>query len=484
MLEKNFDLTFSPKQAEAFQILNKKLDFIALLYGGGKGGGKTVFGCKWVFYYVKWLIKEFGLKPSDKPPVVGFIGRKQAIDFSTTTLNTWKRDIPEDAYEIKEQKKLIVIEGCAAIQFGGLDDSDMIKKFNSAEYVFVWLDQADECTQLDYGMLRGTTRLKLNGQVPPYWMLLTPNPVLSEEPELQWLREMFVEGTDPTKKFLKALWKDNPYLPPSYEKALDDAYGFNPNLLKAYKEGDWNQLGVANLVIPRSIAMKCVNNKFPWEDQFARRMTVVDVAGEGGDEAVIYNMENATVLDQEIYSHRDLMDTVGRVIAHAKRNTSTVIAVDKPGEGAGVWSRLREVFQNDINANKMVIYGFDGRISPPEGLDDETYANYKTYAWFKASKLYFKEGKANIPNDPELIRQLSAVKWKYHSNGKIILEDKKKIKEILGRSPDRADTYVIALDALQYARTRMKREDANESWKGGSYVPDYWEKRYEQGGII
>ena len=88
------------------------------------------------------------------------MGRKQAVDFSNTTLRTWVREIPSDAFEIKRQEKLIVIEKTAAIQFGGLDDSDTVKKFNSGEYAIGWLDQPDECTRQDVGMLRGTMRFK------------------------------------------------------------------------------------------------------------------------------------------------------------------------------------------------------------------------------------------------------------------------------------------------------------------------------------
>ena len=478
-MEKVFDLTLSPKQGEAFKILMTPLELLELMMGGAKGGGKSVFGCKWVFYYVKFLMQFFDLKPSDNPPVLGFIGRKQAVDFSTTTLNTWKREIPSDAYEIKEQKKLIIIEGCAAIQYGGLDDSDTVKKFNSAEYAFIWLDQPDECTQQDVGMLRATLRFKWDGKQPPYKFLFTPNPVISDDPQLQYLREEFIESPASHRKFLKVLYTDNPFLPKNYGDTLDDAFKFNPALLKAYKEGDWEQQGIANVVIPRASAVKCINNPFPWVDQFVRKITVCDVAGEGGDEAVIYDMENATIKNQEIYSHRDLMDTVGRVIAHGKKNDSSVLVIDKVGEGAGVWSRIKEIYRDDISSGKIIVYGFDGRLGAPDGWNDETYSNYKTFAWFKASKEYFAEGRANIPDDKILIQQLTAVKWEYHSNGKIILEDKKKIKESLGgRSPDRADAYVMGLDGLQYAKTKVKTDDQAKEWKGQSFVPDFWEKRY------
>src|SRR3990167_3833664 len=161
--EKRLNIYLSPKQVEAFNLLLSP-DCSELLFGGGKGGAKTCLGVRWVFYWVKWLAQFFELRRSDTPPVLGFMGRKRAVDFSTTALNTWKRDIPADAYIINEQKHLITVEGLAAIQYGGFDDQKTIQKFNSAEYAFGWIEQPDECSQSDVGMLRATMRLKLNGK--------------------------------------------------------------------------------------------------------------------------------------------------------------------------------------------------------------------------------------------------------------------------------------------------------------------------------
>lgn len=452
-MEKTLDIKLSPKQAEAFMMLHSA-ECEELLAGGAKGGAKTCLGVRWMFVWIKWLINYFGIRPSEHPPVLAFMGRKQAVDFSTTTLNTWKRDIPSDAYELKESKKLIVIERCAAIQYGGLDDTATIQKFNSAEYAAAWLDQADECSQMDVGMLRATLRLKLNGKEPPYKFLFTANPVILDDPDVQWLREQFIENPMPSRKFLQMLYIDNPYLPENYGKRLDEAYGFNPALLKAYKEGDWHQVGVADVVIPRSSVMECVDNQRPWTEVFEKRVTAVDVASSGMDEAVIYDMVNTQIVNQEIYCHKDPMDTVGRIIFHAKTNRSSVISLDKIGEGAGVWSRLCEVYHED---KAVKVHGFDSRIHQPEDfptvLDYETYANYRAYAWFNAAN-FFRERKANVPNDPRLISQLSSMKFKFQSGGKRLIESKDDYKKRTSlSSPDRADAYVIGLDALRFAKS-------------------------------
>ncbi|MBI4396855.1 MAG: hypothetical protein HY548_07155 [Elusimicrobia bacterium] len=450
---------FSKKQMAALNTLTSP-DIDELLYGGAKGGGKTVFGSRFCYLLAKMIIKEFGLEPTQYPPVVGFMGRKQAVDFNTTTLNTWKREVPPEAYTLLEQKKLIVIEDCVALQFGGLDDSDTVRKFNSAEFMFYFLDQAEECSEEDVAMLRGTLRLKIKGRVPPwgYKGLLTANP------KPCWLKPAFIITPQPRTKFIQALPGDNPYLPRNYAAQLKKAYGFNPALLKAYLDGSWEDLDQAYAVIPEAIVRKNVENG-QHDKRVVKRITFADISGEGDDETVIYNLVNTKIESQEIYAHRDLMDTVGRIMAHAKKNESNLIGVDRVGIGEGVFSRLREVFAGD---GKMRVYGFDGRVRPPEGSAEITYKNYKTYAWFRAADK-FRERLCDIPGDEILINQLAGVTYHFTLGDILMLDRKEDLKEKLRHSPDRADCYVMALDALDHAEP-VSRQDAYNRPRNSGYA--------------
>ena len=206
-----------------------------------------------------------------------------------------------------------------------------------------------------------------------------------------------------------------------------------------------------------------------------KRITVCDPAegdtnleedtGEGGgDETVIYNFVNGKIVSEEIYKDYKLMDTVGRIQGHAKRNGSNLICVDKVGVGAGVYARLCEIYEDD---KWMEIYGFDSRLKAPSGEGEETYANYKTYAWFKARDKWFIPRMVSIPDDAVLKRQLSRIRYRYTSGGhggKYMLESKKKMKKILGCSPDRADALVMGLDALEKASYTEQKEEMGGSW--------------------
>jgi len=405
----------------------------------------TVFGCMWSFAETIQIIKDFGLKPCKYPLVVGFMGRKQGVDFNNTTLNTWKTFIPESCYEIKKQEKLIVINKTVSILYGGMDDTATVKKFNSAEYGFYFVDQAEETVEDDLAMLRGTRRLKINGKELNYKGLLTANPALC------WLKDAYIDTPQVGNRFIQALPSDNPFLPDSYVPQLQKAFKYRPELLRAYILGSWDDLDTANIVIPISNVKKNVCND-QHDKSVEYRITVADIADEGNDETVIYDMENTKIAVQEIYSHRNTMDTCGRLIAHAVKHKSNMIVVDKCGIGKGVFDRLNEIYGDD---EKMDIYGYDGRL---KAIDHLTYGNKKAESWFYAAE-QMAESRCDIPNDPVLIKQLSSVPFRFKSRGKIWLLEKDKIKLILRGSPDRAETYVMALDALKVAKP-YKKPDA------------------------
>ena len=129
------------------------------MYGGAKGGGKSFLECVYVLDWMSWLIRFFELKKNADPrklPALGWWGRKQGIDFTNTTLETFKRSIPESTYKLRENE--IVFFDAAKIVYGGLDDRKKIEKFNSAEYAFLVIGQAEETERADVQVAQASLR--------------------------------------------------------------------------------------------------------------------------------------------------------------------------------------------------------------------------------------------------------------------------------------------------------------------------------------
>lgn len=424
-----FEPHLTARQSTAWRALNRP-DVKEALYGGAKGGGKSVFGCYWCYHRCLEIINECNIQPREYPIPVGFMGRKRGIDFTNTTLETWKRFIPAAGYEIKSKPAEIIIKGRVKIITGGLDNTEIVNKFNSAEYAFYFIDQAEEADREQIGELRATTRLIINGRKIPGKGLFTANPAPS------FLKDEFILNPSPGRVYIKALPADNPYLGPEYIETLRDSFKHRPELLKAYLEGCWDQLGGFNQVI-----------KDHWVENAARirlyppavkKIIACDPARYGDDETVIYCMENTEIKDSEIYGQKDLMHTANVLHVLSHRNGNCLIAIDVCGLGAGIADRLVEMGDNVLEIDNA------GKSAEPE-----KYYNLRSEIWCKAADR-FAGGDVELKNiEPKLKGQLTAPTYEFR-NGKILIESKAEIKKRLGGSPDRADAYVNGLYGLQF----------------------------------
>lgn len=188
-MARKLNIEFSIKQSEAYEFLSNNTEAVELLYGGAKYGGKSWFGSDFCFLECIRLIKDYKIKRQANPIPVGFMGRKVGKDFVDTTFETWKKAIPPECYRLKGKPVEIIIENRVKIFTGGLDRTETINKFNSAELAFYFLDQAEETLKDDISLLRAATfwRLSLNKRKVPGKGLLTANPAQC------WLKPEFID---------------------------------------------------------------------------------------------------------------------------------------------------------------------------------------------------------------------------------------------------------------------------------------------------
>ena len=111
------------------------------------------------------------------------------------------------------------------------------------------------------------------------------------------------------------------------------------------------------------------------------------------------------------------------------------IAVDCIGIGAGVVDRLREL-------------GTDGVIAvnvSHAAYDPDRFANRRAELYWGLRERFHK-GTISIKDDPRLIEELAAIRYKITSQGQIRIERKHEMKRRLRRSPDRADMLALLFD--------------------------------------
>lgn len=172
----------------------------------------------------------------------------------------------------------------------------------------------------------------------------------------------------------------------------------------------------------------------------------VDVANsESGDEAAICKGKANICIEVSAFPCPD-SNKLGHLINKICQDdfiSKTKVKVDGIGVGAGTINVLKEYGfdNNDIN--------FIGSAKPVDverKLADETifmeeiFNNLRSQAWWLVM-LDLRDGLIGIPNDPELIADLTTPKW-FIKRGKTCVESKEEIKKRLGRSPNKGDSFV------------------------------------------
>jgi len=432
MKTKEIRIKLTPKQTKCWDAFWNP-EITSILFGGAMGGGKSYIGCLLLFNYAIRVIENFKLKPMKYPIQIGFMGRNRAVDFNDTTLETWKRIIPQEVYQIRSQDKEIIIRDRVKYAYGGLDREEDISKFSSAEFGVIFIDQAEETNRNNIAVLRSRFRLKINDEPLPYKELYTANP------KNCWLKDEFVLGNNELGKiYIPALPSENPYLPPTYMTSLKEAFKHRPELLLAYLEGSWDSLEGSDIII-KDIWIKEAEGVVKSYVNRPKRVFGVDVARFGNDTTVCYCLDGTDIIDEMIFGQKDTMYTAGKIHIWAQEKHPDLIGVDVIGLGAGVADRLREMGDNVLDVN-----------SAEKAEEEEKYYNLRAEMWWNIGRRFAEKDIKLTWQDKDLARELSSFSYLIR-NGKILIESKEKIKERLGRSPDRADAYIIGLHTLEKA---------------------------------
>lgn len=164
----------------------------------------------------------------------------------------------------------------------------------------------------------------------------------------------------------------------------------------------------------------------------------VDVATFGSDKTVFAPRRGHKVLPLIVYSKQDTMETAGQIVMAQRETKATSIKIDVIGVGTGVYDRTKEL--------KLPVVAINVAESP---RDPERFPNLRSELWWNLRELLDPNPKLNpnpiaLPPDDELLADLSGIKYKIDSRGRIVVESKDDMKKRLGRSPDRGDAVVLA----------------------------------------
>lgn len=132
----------------------------------------------------------------------------------------------------------------------------------------------------------------------------------------------------------------------------------------------------------------------------------------------------------------DLMRTVERVLHVVAETGIRRLAVDVGGPGGGVADRLAEL------GYAVEAVPFGGGAQEPE-----RFRNRRAELFWRLREA-LERGAAVLVEDDDVRADLSALRYQFAPDGRIVIEGKDEVRRRLGRSPDRADALALALAAV------------------------------------
>ena len=240
-------------------------------------------------------------------------------------------------------------------------------------------------------------------------------------------------GEDVPEEIKRSLIQKN------WVEGMIEKYGKDSPICASKCFGDFPEESEYQL-IPYHICQEAISRQLDNEEENNKlpKVLSIDVARFGDDMTVYTLRQGRKVLWQEVESNRDNMEIAGRAVSICKTHKDiTIVAVDVIGVGAGVVDRLEELRRDGEISVRVIAVN-----SAERAYDSDTYFNRRAEMWFGA-KEWLTSG--SIPDSDDLIGDLTSPHYKYHSDGRYIIESKEDIKKRLRKSTDNADSMIIGI---------------------------------------
>ncbi len=350
----------------------------------------------------------------------------QLFDALFAEIKTWVRRLPADMQELIDIKserielKAAPQESFISARTSRAEQPEALQGVH-ADYVLLIADEASGIPEPVFEAAAGS----MSGHNAT--TLLLGNPVRSSG--------FFYD----THHRLRDEWKtyhvscfDSVRVSPDFVKDMASRYGEDSNAYRIRVLGDF----------PRSdddtvIAMELIESAWQRDITIPPKTPEVwglDVARFGSDSTALCKRRGRTIIELKRWSGLDLMQTAGAVFVeyNSLSDKPAEILVDAIGIGAGVVDRLREL--------GLPVRGIN--VSESAAMSTK-YANLRAELWFLMRE-WFTERQCKIPRDERLIEQLATVRYKFQSNGRLLVESKDEIrKRMRGQSPDEADALAL-----------------------------------------
>lgn len=421
----------TPKQHQVYQALNNP-NITDVFFGGGAGGGKT------------WLICESRLINALRfPGYRSYIAREELKRLMQSTFVTWSKvckhhNIPDGTWKLNGQYNYIEFTNGSRIDLLDakfLPTDPLYERFGSLEYTDGAIEEAGEIHPLFRDVMRSRIGRHLSDKVHPV-TLITGNP------KKNWTKKEFYDpykkGELPENKiFIQALYNDNEYTADSYGKQLSQLSDIK--LKQRLMAGNWEYEDDPDSLMTFDTISDLFTNSV---EEKSDKYMVIDVARMGVDKAVIKIWQGLKVIFIKTIAKCgiDQLEIECRTLASQYNIPFSHIIADEDGVGGGLVDNMRG------------IKGFVGNSTPLEenGIKPN-FKNLRSQCYYRLAD-YVNKHRLAIECKDETIKHLITEELEQIKGANIDNTDQKrsviskdKIKEVLGRSPDYADTLMMRM---------------------------------------
>lgn len=409
-----------------------------IVYGGAKGGAKSytggalIFGDAFIY-----------------PGTHYFIARKKLNDLRKFTLPTvyevfqnwglsqsyYRYDGKDNFFELNNKSKVFLIE--AAFQ----PSDPLYMRFGSMAMTRGWIEEAGEFEEsAKNNLMASIGRWKNDIYNLSPKLLQTCNPAKNYLYR-EYYRKMREGKLEAWKKFIQALPYDNKKLPSGYIQNLERTLSKNEKerLLK----GNWEYDDDPATMISYDKIIDIFSNTHV---QSGEKKITADIARFGDDKIVIIEWEGwrAKIYWAVKQGTNVSADKIEESRIKLECGKSDIL-VDEDGIGGGIVDFYG--CRGFVN-NSSPLPNPDGERDDKGNLIRENFDNLKSQCYFRLAKRINENGLYIDCDDPDLkqmiVEELEQVKQKnMDSDMKRGVIPKDKVKELLGRSPDFADTLMM-----------------------------------------
>ena len=467
------DLTISEVQQLGMQQFDDP-QVVRLIWGGGAGGGKTILLCLLCVIACKkypgtrWGVARKELKSLKQTTLATLISKVHRM--LGITENDYKLNMLDSTLEYSNGSQLLLLDLTAKPS-----DPEM-ESLGSLELTGAFVDEVGEVNKKAFDVLASRVNRWMNKEYG-----ITGKIVGSTNPSPGFVRQEFydkysqlgggrmqrwkngkvwVNGVemDAYDVYIKSTALDNIFLDDNYIEGLRR---LPPQEKKRLLEGDWNYLDEDDSLFPMALIDKMTVYEMPEKnynedgqeiDEFGKvkkfnKFIGVDPSDKGKDSTVVTLVDDGIICEQlEIKSPIGKDDAIGfyiagKLIAFAEKHGFTkYVARNITIEGNGIGASLRDALR---------VLGWNVQVytATLQSRNDGFYEFMVNADEGKIKILY------SVIEKGELLKQLTAHRYDLDT-GKPRVTKKKELRAVLGRSPDHADSAMIANMACNIMRPK------------------------------